>query len=499
MLKNIPTLLLSLSILVGCEGGGNNINTGTTPDNSATDVTTINKDESGVDKPSTVNLKSITITTTKNEIYIGESAQLTVTANYSDATTKNITNEIEWNSKESNYTYSTTTKGLLYGIHAGTKPVQLSYNNMLSNSIQLTVKPTLFYSIYDGGYSESVYAPYGLIVKNNPVDTKSNNSPVKIDGKISKALFSPHTPDNINAPLLVLNGKLYLSQDSGIIYVLDLTSSTRTLHPLKRLPGDHPYAPLLFNIHDNLVAMSDDNFYYWDANSSNWVAIYIPYPFVEHLNKLYALGAVGYSNEQFDVYSTDIDKQLPLTAENWHKITTATNDDETVNVNIQFAKAQQHIINNRLYNVPLGTSIVAKSLNISSIDITKPSAAWESYSFAELNEYTNDNSTSYNTVIESTIYISFQNFVNQTSKIFSIKTSQESAPAIKDISMPAADNINNTSFMLINADKILYAISMQHGSAIYSYDTSKKKPEWEIYIKEIPNYAGDIYRAYVAY
>ena len=483
MLNNLLILLLSLTILVACDGG-NNINTPTPPTNNSIPTESQPKpsgNESQPDNPPTptVTLESVIITTNKNDIYIGESAQLHVMAYYSNNTTKNITNEIKWHSNESNYTYSTTTKGLLYGIHAGTKSIQFSYNNMLSNSIQLTVKPTLFYSV-----NNSVYSSYGLIS--------------------DKAYYVGRPGTSV----IVINSKLYLSQFSSnkqMLYItyLDLASESKAWHSLKELQFHLGTLPTIYdsaqlaNIAGSLLVRGsddDDSAYWWDASSANWVKPYIPEPFVAHLNKLYTVGGMGsyYSN----IYYSDINKQLPLTSQSWHTLTTTTTKDID-------SPSKLYILNHRLYNIPEYDGIYDddESFVISSIDISKSNAAWVQHFTPKLSKYTKQSSVSDSTMIESTLYISFADN-SHNAKIFSIKNLQESIPTVTTIVSPPIPHIDiSNKIILTHLGTTLYAINDMVFSDICSLDTSNPNAKWQLVqsYNSLPETGHGIQAVYAAY
>nr|WP_238480802.1 Ig-like domain-containing protein [Desulforadius tongensis] len=116
----------------------NGLVSGITPGSAAVTITYEGK---SVTVPVTVNaaitLQSITVTPNPVVIDEGNTAALSVLANYSDGSTKDITDEAEYTSDNSAIA-TVNTSGLVTGITPGTTTVTVSYNSITSN-INITV------------------------------------------------------------------------------------------------------------------------------------------------------------------------------------------------------------------------------------------------------------------------------------------------------------------------------------------------------------------------
>lgn len=137
-LKSILIPLLSLSLLVACNGDKNSTNITSNPGSDESHFQNPTTESKPTDTPNPY-LKWLELTADKTDMYVGESNQLVVTGVYDDST-QNVTNKIKWKSTESNYIYSPDIKGLLYAIHAGTVKITITYEGKSSNSLELTIK-----------------------------------------------------------------------------------------------------------------------------------------------------------------------------------------------------------------------------------------------------------------------------------------------------------------------------------------------------------------------
>ncbi|KHO61723.1 peptidase S8 [Thermoanaerobacter sp. YS13] len=82
-------------------------------------------------------LENITAQPPSIEIKVGETTQIKVTANYSDGTTKDVTKDATYTSKDSSI--ATVNQGLVKGVKAGSTTIEISYGDKTA-SVNVTVK-----------------------------------------------------------------------------------------------------------------------------------------------------------------------------------------------------------------------------------------------------------------------------------------------------------------------------------------------------------------------
>ncbi|AIS53462.1 amylopullulanase AmyB [Thermoanaerobacter kivui] len=82
-------------------------------------------------------LENIQVQPSSIEIKVGETTQIEVTANYSDGTTKDVTKDATYTSKDSSIV--TVNQGLVKGVKAGSTTIEISYGDKTA-SVNVTVK-----------------------------------------------------------------------------------------------------------------------------------------------------------------------------------------------------------------------------------------------------------------------------------------------------------------------------------------------------------------------
>lgn len=439
MLKNVLILLLSLTLLTACDGGSSaDIRNNTGPGLNG-----------GTNKPPLPVLQSITLNASESSIYIGESSQLTATAIYSDNSTKDITDKLNWSSTESNYTYSNTTKGLLYGIHAGTKQITVTYNSKTSKALELTVKPTLFIAFKNLNQTLLV-APYGLVSNEFP----SNST-----------IYS----------LTMINGKVYGCCSAGIsgeydnkIGVFNLANKQWSFinNESNILESDGMSITNIKSVNHNLVintierTYSTGGTYYWDATNNKWISIMadISFPFVQKESRLYAVGIADVASPG-DINYVDISKHLPTQQADWQTLVSAKNTDE--------CEGAIHIINNHMYSINKEVG----NFCISSINISESNASWAKKN--DLNAILNDQSIQSSLVIESSIYVSFVK--NDTANMV-YKFSNLEENSLTPTSINLVDKDSN-DVILANIGTTLYAGATD--GIIWTFDTANPSATWQ--------------------
>lgn len=435
MLQKLLTIMLSLIMLIACNGCTK------TPTSKAT--------SGNSEAPTKSNINDwIELTANKQEINISESLQLVVTLKTESGLIKNITNEIPWTTRrESNFSYSKTNSGLLFGLHAGTKTIQVNYQGVLSNSLNITVKPTLFYAT-----GNKLYASYGLINDNFP-----------------SYIYS----------LTIINNNIYSCCSAGIsgrfnnlIGVLDFTQDTKHWSFINNKPNlvesSQEFIRNIKSVKRTLVAEApkrgnaQGNMYWWDEGWSKWVNMSNKsFPFIELNDRLYAIN-VESSKSGDGVNYFDIRTYLPYANLPWQIFTTSFSYAQ--------CKGDLHLLNTDLYFVSKQPSPFC----LSSINIYRAKSSWRNY-YPHLNLSPSVRATS-SIVVGNTLYISFDTTVNGSLAIYAFKRlgSTESAPLIIRRYLP---DTSATSAILVAMGTTLYAGT--NTGNIWSLDTTKVTTQWQ--------------------
>ncbi len=87
-----------------------------------------------ISDPSEVTLSNITITSALNSIQVGETVQLTATANYSDNSSTDLTGDVTWTVSDTDYA-TISTAGLVSGLLKGTIEISAAYNGISSTQL----------------------------------------------------------------------------------------------------------------------------------------------------------------------------------------------------------------------------------------------------------------------------------------------------------------------------------------------------------------------------
>lgn len=182
---------------------------------------------------SSCTLTSITISSSKTSLSIGETLQFSATGTYSDGSTQTITNSISWASSNTSVATITaptgTSGGLLTGVSAGTTEIT-AYNSscgVTSNKITITVLAntlTLVGSYDTPGTAQVVYVDgnYAYIGDGNNLFVVDVSNPA-----------SPSLAGSVNIPsasynfdVVKIGNYVYLSTDGflDVGHVIDVTS-----------------------------------------------------------------------------------------------------------------------------------------------------------------------------------------------------------------------------------------------------------------------------------
>jgi len=111
------------------------------------DIVLSAKDANGTEEPESIVLNSLTLTSSNTTLTVGDTTTLSVTAHYSDGTTKNITNNATFNS--SNTQVASISGSILSTLAKGSTNITATLDGVTSNGLSVTVeaKPITLTSI----------------------------------------------------------------------------------------------------------------------------------------------------------------------------------------------------------------------------------------------------------------------------------------------------------------------------------------------------------------